>query len=123
MLKTKSERTAYFYVAVQPGIAKEVAALLERRLQTAQGAVPCSVEVAEKVDLDQPNHLSGIKNKFIKLSFHNVKALQGAKNILKPRIEQNKKRIATAAATGGSGFGTGEAFGALLPLIWLLALY
>ena len=90
---------------MEPSIAKEVATLLERRLQTAQGAVPCSVEVAEKVDLDQPNHLSGIKNKFIKLSFHNVKALQGAKSLLRPRIGQNKKRIATAAATGGSGGG------------------
>ncbi len=49
-------------------------------LRTYEG---CQVLQIEKEDLDLPNHLSGLKHQFIKLSFNTVGELVEAKSALK----------------------------------------
>lgn len=49
-------------------------------LRTYEG---CQVQQIEKEDLDLPNHLSGLKHQFIKISFHTVNELMEAKSGLK----------------------------------------
>ena len=51
----------------------------------------CTVEEVEREDLDMPNHLSGKKHKFLKLSFKSESQLMDAKAAIRPFILQNKK--------------------------------
>lgn len=45
-----------------------------------------------KIDLSQPGHLSGQTQFFLKLKFRNVQDLVNTRNILRPIVENNRKR-------------------------------
>ena len=60
----------------------------------------CKVELVELEDLDLPNHLSGKRHKFIKISFGTYSEMQEARSALKPIIEANQKQSMAAAADG-----------------------
>lgn len=65
----------YFYLDIlEPRRIAEVANQLQKRFES------CLAEVVEKEDLDMPNHLSGKKHKFLKVSFNTVKDLMDAKS-------------------------------------------
>ena len=52
----------------------------------------CQVIQIDLEDLDLPNHLSGKKHKFLKISFNTVQDLTEAKNELKNIITENMKK-------------------------------
>lgn len=55
----------------------------------------CQAEEVDKDDLDMPNHLSGIKHKFIRLFFKSVNAMNDVKTVLRGYILTNKKNRAS----------------------------
>ena len=67
----------YFYLDIlEARRIAEVANQLQKRFES------CVAEVVEKEDLDMPNHLSGKRHKFLKVSFATVKDLMDAKSKL-----------------------------------------
>ena len=77
----------YFYVDLSdPRRFLELHAHLPKRLEG------CKVDIIDLEDLDLPNHLSGKRHKFLKLSFGTVAEMMDAKNILRPIIQSNQKR-------------------------------
>ena len=81
----------YFYVdVVDPRRTVELTQHLRKRFEG------CRVEQADKEDLDMPNHLSGKKHRFLKMSFGTVQELMDAKSQLWPLVQQNQKRAAVA---------------------------
>lgn len=58
----------YFYVAVEPGMEREVESVLRRKYADQIS----DVVLKEMWDLDMPNHLAGNKRTEIQLKFRNV---------------------------------------------------
>ena len=50
-----------------------------------------SIERVEKEDLEMPNHLSGRKGKFLKLSFRNTIDLSATREVLQPAVQKNSE--------------------------------
>jgi DNA polymerase epsilon subunit 1 len=59
------------------------------------------LDIVPKVDLDQVNHLSGITQKYIKLSFKNRRASYEVLNFIKPIVKKNKANKETQDAYEG----------------------
>ncbi|XP_070201892.1 DNA polymerase epsilon catalytic subunit A-like [Littorina saxatilis] len=78
----------YFYVATKKDCQREVASFLARKFS---GKV-VAVETVEKEDLDLHNHLVGLKQSYIKLSFHSVEDLMKVKREIHPAVRKNKER-------------------------------
>ena len=67
----------YFYLdVIDSRRVMELAQQLQRKFES------CFPEVLEKEDLDMPNHLSGKKHKFLKVSFNTVSDLMDVRNKL-----------------------------------------
>lgn len=77
----------YFYVSFEPGSEREVQAYIESKLEKIH-----SIELVEKVDLEEINHLSGRKKPYLKINFRTVKDLTNAKTPLKSIIDKRRKR-------------------------------
>ena len=60
-----------------------------------------SLDIVDKEDLDLVNHLSGKKQKYIKLSFRNVQELLKVRNDLIPIVKKNKAKRETENAYEG----------------------
>lgn len=43
----------------------------------------CLVSIVEKEDLDMPNHLAGLKHRFLKLSFNTTNQLMDTRNAIR----------------------------------------
>ena len=68
----------YFYLDVSdPRRLMEIANAILKRFEG------CKVQPVEREDLDLPNHLSGKKHPFLKVSFNTVNELMDAKNQLR----------------------------------------
>uniref|UniRef100_A0A0N5CFF4 DNA polymerase epsilon catalytic subunit n=1 Tax=Strongyloides papillosus TaxID=174720 RepID=A0A0N5CFF4_STREA len=80
----------YFLLATVGGFEFGVASYLEKKYMEF-----IKVDIIEKENLDLKNHLSGVKSKYLKLSFPSVSELQRVKKDLMPIIEKNKRRIAS----------------------------
>ena len=78
----------YFYVLVQDGYLDDYHQFLSKQYE---GKISSS-EIIEKVDLDLPNHLSGITKKVIKVNFKNVQNLVSVRNSLRPIIQKKKAK-------------------------------
>ena len=77
----------YFYLdIIDIRRSNEISILLLKKFEN------CTVDLIEFENLDLPNHLSGKKHKFLKISFFTVSALIEAKNELKPIITENKNK-------------------------------
>lgn len=50
-----------------------------------------NIERVEKEDLEMPNHLSGRKGKFLKLSFRNTVDLAAVRKVLQPAVNRNSE--------------------------------
>ncbi len=48
--------------------------------------------MVEKEDLDLPNHLVGLKRRYLKLRFHCVEDLMKAKREVMPAVRKNRER-------------------------------
>ncbi|KAL8598378.1 hypothetical protein ACOMHN_032655 [Nucella lapillus] len=78
----------YFYIATKKDSQREVASFLTRKFSGKMA----SVETVEKEDLDLPNHLVGLKQTYIKLSFLSVEDLTKARRDIQPAVRKNKER-------------------------------
>ncbi|ELU04510.1 hypothetical protein CAPTEDRAFT_97442, partial [Capitella teleta] len=78
----------YFYVATRKGCEREVSSFLLKRFAGKLS----SVETISKEDLDLDNHLTNLKQKYLKLSFLNVDELMKVKRELFPAILKNKEQ-------------------------------
>ncbi|CAJ0927336.1 unnamed protein product, partial [Mesorhabditis belari] len=78
----------YFFIATTNGFEHQVAALICKKYGSF-----IQSEIVEKEDLDLKNHLSGLKKKYIKLSFPSVRELMKVKSDLMPVIRKNRDRI------------------------------
>ncbi|EGW34100.1 DNA-directed DNA polymerase epsilon, catalytic subunit A [Spathaspora passalidarum NRRL Y-27907] len=79
----------YFFVEVLPGHESEVEEWAKKFLES------CNVKSLTRVskeDLALPNHLLGLKKNLIKLTFHNVSDLLGARRLLSPIIKENQMK-------------------------------
>lgn len=66
---------------------KEVQSYLESKLERIE-----SIELVEKVDLEEINHLSGRKKEYLKINFRTVKDLTNAKMPVKSIIDKRRRR-------------------------------
>ena len=78
----------YFYIIVQDGYLEDYHQFLSKQYE---GKISSS-EIVEKVDLDLPNHLSGLRKKLIKVNFKNVQNLVSVRNSLRPIIQKKKAK-------------------------------
>ena len=67
---------------------REVSSFLSRKLS---GRI-AGIDMVEKEDLDLPNHLVGLKARFLKLRFHSVEDLLKAKRDIMPAVRKNRER-------------------------------
>lgn len=77
----------YFYLVINTGREAEVEEMLKKFLE------PCHLKNISRVqrdDLALPNHLVGLKKNLIKLTFHNISDLLGARRLLTPIIKDNQ---------------------------------
>ena len=87
--KATVEYDPYFLIAVKRGREAEVEEWCRRKLE---GTVKRMNRI-EKEDLQMPNHLLGYRRTFLQLNFANVGDLLGARKIIMPLAEKNKKDL------------------------------
>eukprot|EP00043_Microstomoeca_roanoka_P015073 m.150253 g.150253 ORF g.150253 m.150253 type:complete len:2376 (-) comp16169_c0_seq1:102-7229(-) len=80
----------YFYIKVKPNTEIEVEQYLKRKFDVKIAAI----DRVDKEDLSLPNHLVGLKQLYLKLSFLNVHDLMHVKSKLSPQIRKNQQRNA-----------------------------
>ncbi|XP_025029434.1 DNA polymerase epsilon catalytic subunit A-like [Python bivittatus] len=97
----------YFYIAAQKGSDREVSSFLSKKFQ---GKI-AKLESVPKEDLDLPNHLVGLKQSYIKLTFNTVDDLVKVRKEITPAVKKNRERdqvldtyttLLTSALTGHS---------------------
>ena len=76
----------YFYLCCDNNLEGEISFFLEKKFTKNIS----SIEIVEKTDLEQINHLSGTKKKYLKLSFKTVSDLVNVRGQLKPQIDRKK---------------------------------
>lgn len=87
--KATVEFDPYFLIAVKRGREAEVEEWCRRKFE---GAIK-GIRRIEKEDLQMPNHLLGYRRPFLQLTFANVGDLLGARRVIMPTAEKNKKNI------------------------------
>jgi DNA polymerase epsilon subunit 1 len=87
--KATVEYDPYFLIAMKRGKEAEVEEWCRRKLE---GSIKGLTKV-EKEDLSMPNHLLGYRRTFLQLSFANVGDLLGARKIIMPIAEKNKRSM------------------------------
>ncbi|XP_055677958.1 DNA polymerase epsilon catalytic subunit 1 [Lutzomyia longipalpis] len=102
----------YFFVLPKAGQFSEVHRFLDRKYA---GHIAKS-EAVEKEDLELPNHLIGLKQNYIKLSFHNLNALHKVRRELLAAVKKNQENaknhtnymqlLAEVAGTAGTSRGS-----------------
>ncbi|CAG9856188.1 unnamed protein product [Phyllotreta striolata] len=78
----------YFYVLTQRELLQEVVEFLSKKYT---GTI-ARVEIIVKEDLDLPNHLMGLKRKYIKLSFMNQTDLMKVRKDILKVVRKNKQK-------------------------------
>ncbi|XP_025837463.1 DNA polymerase epsilon catalytic subunit A [Agrilus planipennis] len=78
----------YFYILTSRELLQEVAQFLSKKYS----GVINKIEEVVKEDLDLPNHLIGLKQKYLKLSFLNQNDLQKVRKEILPVIRKNKEK-------------------------------
>ncbi|KAG8329998.1 hypothetical protein J6590_073656 [Homalodisca vitripennis] len=78
----------YFYILTKKELTQEVSAFISKKFS---GSV-LSVENVTKEDLDLPNHLIGLKQQYLKLTFPSVHELTKVKQTIAAAVRKNRKR-------------------------------
>ena len=81
----------HFYIRVPDHFLKDVVGMLSQRFDGQFSRI----EKVEKVDLDFPNHLTGLKPTYLKLCFPNVQNLMSVRKLILPAVEKNRKNATT----------------------------
>ncbi|WCJ41776.1 DNA polymerase epsilon catalytic subunit A [Euphorbia peplus] len=92
--KSKFKFRPYFYAATKENMEMEVEAYLRRRFESQVA----DVEIVEKEDLNLKNHLSGLRKRYLKISFSTVQQLMDVKRDLSHVVERNQAKFETAEA-------------------------
>ncbi|BFZ59058.1 DNA polymerase epsilon catalytic subunit [Saitoella coloradoensis] len=87
--KASVQYDPYLFVACKVGTEGEV----EEYLRRAFDGLILKTSRAQKEDLRMPNHLTGYRRTFIKLTFANTNDLYQVKKVLAPIAESNKKKM------------------------------
>ncbi|KAJ4869219.1 DNA polymerase epsilon catalytic subunit A [Raphanus sativus] len=87
--KTKYKFRPYFYAATKGSMESEVEAYLRRKYERQVA----DIEIVEKEDLDLKNHLSGLRKKYLKVSFDTVQQLMEVKRDLSHIVERNQAKF------------------------------
>lgn len=80
----------YLYLGTKPGFEFQVAAYLSKKYPIAH------VEHVEKENLDMKNHLSGLKGKYLFISFPSTVEMAAFKKEIFPQIRKNQENMKTA---------------------------
>ena len=78
----------YFLVLPQQHTIHEVMTFLQRKF----GGQAVKIEIVEKDDLDMPNHLVGLKQNMIKMSFVNTNMMNKVRQEINRVVKKNKER-------------------------------
>ncbi|XP_034952341.1 DNA polymerase epsilon catalytic subunit 1 [Chelonus insularis] len=78
----------YFYVLCRKDTEQEVSTYLLKKYN----GIVSKVELCKKEDLDLPNHLSGLLQKYLKLSFLNLVDLQKVRKDVRQAVKINQER-------------------------------
>lgn len=81
----------YFLVLPQPQYIHEILTFLQRKF----GGQAVKIEVIDKEDLDKPNHLIGLKQSMIKMSFINTNMMMKVRLEINRAVKKNKEREKT----------------------------
>lgn len=87
--KSTLQYDPYFFLIVLPGREAEVEEVLKKTLEEVRIK---AISRELKDDLALPNHLVGLKRSVIKLSFHNISDLLGARRLLAPIVKENQSK-------------------------------
>ncbi|CAD8121665.1 unnamed protein product [Paramecium sonneborni] len=88
-LKLMYDIPPYFYVECNQEYIQELAMHLENKYEKQI----LKVDIIDRVDLEKPDHLSGKKDKFIKLQFRLIQDLVQVRNQLKARCDRNQRKF------------------------------
>ncbi|KAF8072990.1 POL2A [Scenedesmus sp. PABB004] len=94
MFKARVPYAPYFYLQVKDDAERDVEVWLRRKFE----ARIRDVELVLREDLDLKNHLSGLKRRLLKVSFHNVQQLMDVRREVAPVVAANARRGAMADA-------------------------
>lgn len=78
----------YFYVLVKNTAIRDICSFLQKKYD----GVISAIEVVAKEDLDLPNHLVGLKQRYLKLSFPSVTELMKARKDILAAVRKNRKK-------------------------------
>ncbi|CAI8058398.1 DNA polymerase epsilon catalytic subunit A [Geodia barretti] len=92
----------YFYVLTKKDTERDVSSFLSRKLS---GRIT-GIDLVDKEDMDLPNHLVGLKRRFLKLKFLSVEDLMKAKRDIMPAVRKNKEREKSQSVYDPSLFST-----------------
>ena len=92
--KARVKYAPYLYVAAKTSCEHEVEALLRRKYSDTL----LDVEIVDKEDLDLKNHLSGLRQTYLKVSCATTQELMDIRREIMPIVEKNKKKSAAAMA-------------------------
>jgi DNA polymerase epsilon subunit 1 len=79
----------YFYLLVKEKYLMEVEEFLRRTF----GKEVSVVQTVDKEDLELVNHLSGLKRRYVKVSFLTIQALLSVRGKLMGKIKKNRRRL------------------------------
>jgi DNA polymerase epsilon subunit 1 len=79
----------YFYLLVKEKYLGEVEEFLRRTF----GKEVAQVAAVDKEDLELTNHLSGLKRRYLRVSFQTIPALLGVRGKLMGKIKKNRRRL------------------------------
>ena len=92
--KAQVRYAPYFLLATKPDCEHDVEAFLRRRYE---GKI-LNVTVEDKEDLDLKNHLSGLTQKYLKVTFATVQDLMDVRREVLPMVKKNQSRSEAAEA-------------------------
>lgn len=84
--KTYVKYNPYFFVRCREEIIPDMIGFLEKKFEKKFA----SLEVTDKINLDNVDHMSGIKDKYIKLNFVNINDLIKVRMDLRRHFEKNQ---------------------------------
>ncbi|EFJ15355.1 hypothetical protein SELMODRAFT_445541 [Selaginella moellendorffii] len=92
--KTRVKFAPYFYIGAKIGMELELESYIRRRFE----GLISNTKIVEKEDLDLKNHLSGLRKRFIKISFNTVQDLMQVKSDLMPIVARNQAKLEAVEA-------------------------
>ena len=94
VFKVQKKYAPYFMLATSPGSEHEVEAYVRRKHKEHVK----EVELVDKEDLDLKNHLSGLKQTYLKISFYTQSGMYECRRELLPIVEKNKAKSNASVA-------------------------